>query len=48
MAAKAMGADCEIEIGRGRNNGGVVATELEDRAGETGGEPRADCAAHGG
>ena len=40
--------DGEIEIGRGRDDGGVVAAELKDRAGETGGEPRADGAAHGG
>ena len=42
------GADCEIEIGRRRDDGGVVAAELQDRAGETGGEARADGAAHGG
>ena len=34
------GADCEIEIGRGRDDGSVVATELKDRTGEAGGEMR--------
>ena len=42
------GPDCEIEIGRGRDNSGVIAAELQDRAGETGGETRADSAAHCG
>jgi hypothetical protein len=41
------GADCQIKIGRGRDNGGVIATKLEDRAGETGSEARADGATHG-
>src|SRR5499427_10948159 len=42
------GADCEIEIGRGRDDGSVVATELKDRTGEAGGETWADIAAHCG
>src|SRR5271166_1607413 len=42
------GPDCQIEIGRGRDDGAVIATELEDRARETGGEPRTNGAAHGG
>jgi hypothetical protein len=33
---------------RGRDNRGVIATELEDRARETGTEARADGAAHRG
>ena len=45
---KGDGPDCQIEIGRGRDNGGVIAAELEDRAGETGCEARADGAAHSG
>src|SRR5215813_5296035 len=42
------GADCEIEIGRGRDDGSVVAAELKDRTGEAGGETWADVAAHCG
>src|SRR6516165_3166071 len=42
------GADCEIEIGRGRDDGSVVATELKYRTGEAGGETWADVAAHCG
>ena len=42
------GAHRQIEIGRGRDDRGVVAAELEDRAGEARGEARADRAAHGG
>src|SRR5262249_25814760 len=38
------GADCEIEIGRGRDDGSVVAAELKDRTGEAGGETWADVA----
>ena len=48
MAAKAMPRKREIEIGGGRDDGGVVAAELEDRAGEALGELRADLTAHGG
>src|SRR5262249_53079680 len=42
------GADCKIEIGRGRDDGSVVAAELKDRTGEAGGETWADVAAHCG
>src|SRR5215472_17942550 len=42
------GADCEIEIGRGRDDSSVVAAELKDRTGEAGGETWADIAAHRG
>ena len=36
------GADCKIEISRGRDDGSVVAAELKDRTGEAGGETWAD------
>src|SRR5438046_2290235 len=42
------GADCKIEVGRGRDDGSVVAAEFKDRTGEAGGETRADVAAHCG
>jgi hypothetical protein len=42
------GPECQIEIGRGCDNGGIVATELEDRARETGSGARTNGAAHGG
>src|SRR5215472_17984502 len=42
------GADCKIEIRRGRDDGSVVSAELKDRTGEAGGEAWADVAAHCG
>ena len=40
MAAKATRAQREVEVGRGRDDRGVVAAELEDRAAEARREPR--------
>ena len=42
------GPDGQIEIGRRGDDRGVVTAEFKDRAGKTGGEARADVAAHGG
>ncbi len=38
----------EVEVGRRRHDGGVVAAELEQAAAEARGDPRADLAAHPG
>jgi hypothetical protein len=42
------GPEGQIEIGGGRDDRSIVATELKDRAGESGGKAGADGAAHGG
>ena len=42
------GAQGEIEVGGGGDDGGVVAAELQDGAGEACGELRGYGAAHGG
>ena len=41
-------AEGEVDVGGGGDDGGVVAAELEDGAGEAGGEARAYGSAHGG
>ncbi len=40
-------AQGKAEVGRGRDDGGVVATQLQDGAGKARGQARADGAAHG-
>ncbi len=42
------GAEGEVEVGGGADDGGVVAAEFEDGAGEAGGEARSYGTAHGG
>src|SRR5215204_6658374 len=41
-------AQREVEVGRGADDRGVVAAELQDGAGKARREPRPDLAAHGG
>ena len=42
------GAEGEVEVGSGGDDGCVVAAEFEDGFGEAGGEARSYSAAHGG
>ncbi len=46
--AEGHGAEGEVEVGGGADDGGVVAAELEQGAGEAGGEAGADGPAHAG